>query len=111
MGNFGHHCCVPWHAGTNGSLCLIWKQDREDVTHFLLNCSFFKENVDSVWLKIKAIITETNPLDRTQICHFIRNLDQDSKVLQVLGGLPLPFDNATAILIKSFMSLAVGKMY
>ena len=52
---------------------------------------------------------ETNPLDGTQICNFISNRDRDKKVLLLLGGLPLPFDNATAILIKRFMSSAVGK--
>ena len=36
-------------------------QGTEDVTHFLLDCPFFKENVDFVWLNIKARITETNP--------------------------------------------------
>ena len=110
-GNFGLNGGVPWHVGTNGSLCLICKQSMEDVHHFLLDCPFFKENVDSVWLNINTRITETNTLDGTQICNTISNLDRDSKVLLPLGGLPLPFDNATAILVKRFMSSAVGKTY
>ena len=84
------------------------QRGTEDVTHFLLDCPFFKENVDSVWLNIKTRITETNPLDGTQICNFISNLDRVSKVLLLLGGLPLPFNNATAILIKRFIASAVG---
>ena len=60
--NAGLNGGVPWHVGTNGSLCLICKEGTEDVTHFLLDRPFFKENVDSVWLNIKARITETNPL-------------------------------------------------
>ena len=96
-------------AQMDGYLCLICKEGTEDVTHFLLDCPFFKENVDSVWLNIEARITETNPLDGTEICNFISNLDGVSKVLLLLGGLPLPFDNATAILIKRFISSAVGK--
>ena len=76
---------VPWHVGTNGSVCLIFKEDTGDVTHFLLDFPFFKENVDSIWLNIKARITETNPLDGTQICNFISNLDRDSEVLQRSG--------------------------
>ena len=48
MGNFGLNCGVLWHIGTNGSLCLTCKQGTEDVTHFLLDCPFFKENVNSV---------------------------------------------------------------
>ena len=111
MGNFGLNGGVPWHVGTNRSLCLICKEGTEDVTHFLLECPFFKDNVDSVWLNIKTRITETNPFDGTQICNFISNLDGVSKVLLLLGGLPLPFDNATAILIKRFISSAVGKIF
>ena len=109
MGNFGLNCGVPWHVGLIKWLCLICKQGTEDVTHFLLECPFFKENVDSVWLNIKARIMETNLLDGTQICNFISNLDRDSKVLLLLGGLPC--DKATAILIKRFMSSAVEKTY
>ena len=110
MGNFGLNGVVPWHVGTNGSLCLICKPGTEIVTHFLLDCPFFKEHVGSVWLNIKARIMETNPLDGIQICDFISNLNRDSKILLLLGGLPLTFDNATAILIKRFVSSAVGKI-
>ena len=66
-GNFGLNCRIPWHVGTNGSLCLICKQGTEDVTHFLLDCPFFKQKVDSAWLNIKARTTETNLLDGSQI--------------------------------------------
>ena len=111
MGNFGFNGSVQWHVGTNRSFCLICKEDTGDVTHFLLDCPFFKENVESVWLNIKARITEKNPLDGTQICNFISNLDRDSKVLLLLGTMPLPFDNATAIIIKRFISSAVGKIF
>ena len=45
MGNVGG---VPRHADTYGSLCLICKQGIEDITHFLLDCPFVKENVDSL---------------------------------------------------------------
>ena len=86
MGNFELYCGVSWHVGTNGSHCLICKQDTDDVIHFLLDCPLFKQNVDSVWLSIKARITETNPLNGTQICNFISNLDRDSKVLVLLGA-------------------------
>ena len=60
MGNFGLNAGVPWYVGTNGAPCLICKQGT-DVTHFLLDCPFFKENVGSIWLNIKARITETPP--------------------------------------------------
>ena len=73
MGHFG------LNGGLNGSLCLICKGGKEDVTHFLLDCPSFKENIDSVWLNIKARITETNPLDGTQICNFISDLEGAAK--------------------------------
>ena len=50
MGNFGLNGGVPWHVCTNGFLCLICKKGTEDVTHFLLDCPFFKENIDSVYM-------------------------------------------------------------
>ena len=68
VGNVGLNGGVPWHVGTNGNLCLICKESTEDVTHFLLDCPFFNENVDPVWLNIKARIAKTNALDGTQIC-------------------------------------------
>ena len=101
MGNFGLNCGARWHKWFP---LFDYKQSTEDVTHFQPDCPFFKGNVDSVWLNIKTRIMEANPLDGSQICNFISNLDRDSKVLLLLGGLPLPFDNATAILIKRLMS-------
>ena len=38
------------------------------------------------------------------------NLDRDNKVLLLLGDLSLPFDDATAILSKTFISSAVGNI-
>ena len=111
MINFNLSVGVPWHAGTNGSLRLICKRGTEDVTHFLLDCPFFKENIDSTLLNIKARISETNPLDGAQICNLVSIQDRDSKVLLLLGGLSILFDNATAILIKRFMSSAVRKIH
>ena len=97
---------------TNRSLCLICKEGTEDVTHFLLDCPFFKENVDSVWLNIKARITEKNPLDSTQICNFIiSNLDGDSQVLLLLGGLPLPFITRRQFLSKDLFHQRSGKIF
>ena len=96
MANCGLSGGVPWYVGTNRSLCLICKEGTEDVTHVLLDCPFFKENVDSVLFNMKTIITETNPFVGTQICNFISNLDGVSKVLLLLGGLPLPFDDGNS---------------
>ena len=107
MGNFGLDGGVPWHVGTNGSLCLICKEGTEDVTHSLLDCLFFKENVDFVWLNIKARITEKTPL---MVLRFAISSVILTGIAKFCCGA-LPFDNATAILIKRFISSAVGKIF
>ena len=90
MGNFGLNEGVPWHVGTNRSLCLFCKE-----------CNSFSACMIVLSLKKTLIlygtrITETNPLDGSQIFNFIGNLDGVRKVLLLLGALSLPFDNATA---------------
>ena len=47
-------------------------------------------------------------MDGVNICWFIDNLDQHHKVLLLLGGLCLPFDNVTDMLINRFIGVAVG---
>ena len=42
---------------------------------------------------------------------FILNLDQYNKMLLLLEGLQLPFDDLTANSIKRFVAAAVGKIY
>ena len=42
---------------------------------------------------------------------FITNLDPHKKVLLLLGGLSLPFDDASVVLIKRFVASAVGKIH
>ena len=51
------------------------------------------------------------PLNGSQIFNFISNLDGVSNFLLLLGALSLPSDNATAILIKRFISSAVAKVF
>ena len=41
------------------------------------------------------------PTDDSQISAFIKNLDQDSKALLLLGSLPLPFDSMTFTVIST----------
>ena len=60
-------------------------------------------------LKIK--ITVSNQADGVKICQFINNLDRHHKVLLLLGGLCLPFDNVTNTLIKRFIATAIGKIH
>ena len=62
MGNFGFNGDVPWLSGTDGAQCFICKQNVESVTHFLLDCPNFRENVDFIWNKLKYKITNLNPI-------------------------------------------------
>ena len=90
------------------STCFVCKQGVETVNHFLLECPGFKENLDSLWDKLKA---RARPVDGEQIVDFVTNLDQHNKMLLLLGGLQSPFDDLTANSIKRFVAAAaVGKI-
>ena len=53
----------------------------------------------------------SNQADGANICRFIDNLNLRNKILLLLGGLCLPFDNVTNTLIKRFIAAAVGKIH
>ena len=53
----------------------------------------------------------SNQADGVNICLFIDSLDRHHKVLLLLGGLCLPFDNVTNTSIKRFIAAAVGKIH
>ena len=86
----------------------VWKLT---VNHFLRACPGFKENLDSLWEKLKTKARHLNPVDGDQIVDFITNLDQHNKMLLLLGGPQLPFDDLTANSIKRFLAAAVEKIY
>ena len=48
MRKFGLKGGIPWLQNTDGSICLICKEDIESVTHFFLDCSYFRNNSDSI---------------------------------------------------------------
>ena len=81
------------------------------MTHLIVDCSYFKRNFLSLWRNLKLKITVFNQADGVNICQFIDNLDRHHKVLLLLGGLCLPFDNVTNTLIKRFIAAAVGKIH
>ena len=93
------------------AICFVCKQVAESVTHFLLNCSYFRQNFLSLWRNLKLKITVSNQADGVNICQFIDNLDRHHKVLLLFGGLCLPFDNVTNMLINRFIAAAVGKIH
>ena len=53
----------------------------------------------------------SNQADGVNICQFIDNLDRHHKVLLLLGGLCLPFNNVTNMLIKRSIAAAIGKIH
>ena len=69
---------------------------------FFLFVPIFDVNLD-----VKA--SNSCPTDGSQISAFIKNLDQDSKVLLLLGCFPLPFDSMTVTVITSFVASAISK--
>ena len=52
-----------------------------------------------------------NQTDGITMSDFITNLDPHKKVLLLLGGLSLPFDDASVVLIKRFVASVVGKIH
>ena len=116
MGNLGANGGIlritnPWFTNTEDAICFVCKQGVETVNHFLLECPLFKENLDSLWDKLKTKARHLNPVDGDQIVDFITSLHQHNKMLLLLGGLLLPFDDLTANSIKIFVAAAVGTIF
>ena len=101
MGNFGSSACVPWTIRADESLCFVCKEAKDDL----------RKNFDSLWSNLDVKASNSSPTDGSQISAFIKNLDQDSKVLLLLGCLPLPFDSSTLTVITRFVASAIGKIY
>ena len=97
MSDFGLNGGIPLAQNTDGVICFICNEDIESVAHFFLDCSYFRNNFDSLWNKLKLKMSESSQTDGVHICGFITNLDGHNKVLLLLGGLALPFNNETNI--------------
>ena len=89
------------------SLYFVCKEAKDDFHHFLFYCSYFRKHFDSLWSNLDVKVSNSCPTDGSQISAFIKNLDQDSKALLLLGCLPLPFDSMSLTVITS----AIGKIY
>ena len=83
---------------------------RNQRSHFFLRCKTCKANFGSLWQNLNSKILLMTPTDGIFICSFLNNLDQNNKILFLLGGLPLPFEVVTSIMIRRFVSSAVGKI-
>ena len=104
---------VAYHGSTiqMKQFALSVNKMLKSVTHFLLDCSYFKQNFLSLWRNLKLKITVSNQADGVNLCQFIDHLDRHHKVLLLLGSLCLPFENVTNTLIKKFIAAAVGKIH
>ena len=111
MCNFGFNGGVPWLRDTDGANCFICKYTVDDNSHFILNCPSFKDYFALLWHKLKVKVHKPNPVDGSLISNFVDNLDQHSKMLLLLGGLPLPFDQMTVHAMRRFINSAVAKIY
>ena len=116
MGNFGFNGGVPWLSRKQGALCFICKENVENVSHFLHDCTEFRQNFDSIWLNLKQKVISANPIDGSQIFDFVSHLDRQQKTLLLLGGgggggLFLPFDQTTVTMINRFICSAVSKIF
>ena len=98
-------------SNTEGATYFVCKQGVETVNHFLFKCPGFKENLGSLWDKLKAKARHLNLIDDNQIVDFVTTLDQHNKMLLLSGGLQLLFDDLTANPIKRFSAAAVGNIY
>ena len=63
-----------------------------------------------MWSDLKTKIINFNQTDGITMSDIITNLNPRKKVLLLLGGLSLPFDDASVVLIKRFVASAIGKI-
>ena len=100
MGSFGLNGSVPWLKDTEGALLF--------AVSLFMDCPQFKREF---WRNLQLKITRSNPTDAIQIASFIKNLNLQNKVMLLVGGLSLLFENQTTTLAKKFVFSVVGKIY
>ena len=66
IGNRNLNRGIPWLQNTDGAICFICKEDIGSVTHFLLDCSYFRNSFESLWNKLKLKIAQSNQTDGIQ---------------------------------------------
>ena len=70
MGHIGLSGGIPWLRDSDETFCFVCKQDVESVIHFLVDCSYFKQNFLSFCRNLKIKITVSNQADEVNICQF-----------------------------------------
>ena len=80
MGQFGLSGGIPWLCDSDGAFCFVCKQYVENMIHFLVDCSYFKQNFLSLCRNLNHKVTVSNQADVVNICQFIYNLDCHHKI-------------------------------
>ena len=111
MGSLGPNGGISWLRNTEGTLCFIYKQENETLSHFRFVCISCRRHFESLWANLVSKINNSNPTDGAPMSHFIMNLNQHHKTLLLLGCLPLPCDISTITVITRFIAAAIGKIY
>ena len=63
MSNFGFSACVPWAIRADESLCFVCKEAKDDLYHFLFDCSYFRKNFDSLWSNLDVKVSDSSSTD------------------------------------------------
>ena len=87
---------------------LYAKKTQKRYITTLLSIPLFGDNYSSFWSNLKTKINQT---DGITMSDFITNLDPYKKVLLLLGGLSIPIDDVSVVLIKRSVASAVGKIH
>ena len=66
MGNFGFSACA-WTIRADESLCFVCKEAKDDLHHFLFDCSYFRKNFDLFWSNLDVKASNSSPTDGSQI--------------------------------------------
>ena len=72
MGNFGFSASVPWTIRADEFLSFVCKEAKDDLYHFLLDCSYFRKNFDSLWSNLDVKASNSSPTDGSQILLLLR---------------------------------------
>ena len=101
---------VPWLRNSCKSICTICISENDDNYHFLLRCKAMKPEFDLFWSKQFSLIQTKATFEADVIINFLRDLDDDSKVLLLTGGLRVSFQRSVSVLITRVIMVSVHKL-
>ena len=70
-----------------------------------------KPEWDKFWEKLLSIVEVNYRQECNVLTHFLRNLDNYSRVLLLPGGLKLPSQKHTCDTVRRFISVSFHKLY